>query len=127
MTASELAAIIISIAALAAVGVAVWVVIELRRSTEVLRATVTELRDDLAAMVSHVGAQAAAVDDELRRADGLLDTAERVSARADTLSKVTYGAVARPVIKTAAVVKGTSKAARRLRRGSDAGADTEAG
>ena len=127
MSAGDLAAVIISVAALAVAGVGVWVVVEVRRSTAELRATVEHLRGQLGAEVTRIGAQADDIDAELRRADGLLDTAERVSARADTLSKVTYGAVARPVIKTAAVVKGTSKAARRLRRGGDADIDAETG
>ena len=69
---------------------------------------------DVDATMRRLDAQADAVDHEMVRVDGLLESAERVSARADTLSKMTYGAVAKPVIKTAAVVKGTSRAARRL-------------
>jgi hypothetical protein len=65
--------------------------------------------------MARIETQATTIDDELHRVDGLISSAERVSARADTLSRMTYGAVARPVIKTAAVVKGTSRAARRLR------------
>lgn len=125
MSATDLALVVITGAALVTVGLVVWLVIELRRTAEQLRDAVERVRSTVEASTERAAAQGDAIDHELRRANGLLDTAERVSARADTLSKVTYGAVARPVIKTAAVVKGTGRAARRLRRGADdVGSDT---
>lgn len=119
MSASDLASIIIAVSALAVVGVLSWLVIGLRQTTQQLTATLHDLQSNAAATVQRLTDQAETVQDDLHRVDGLLESAERVSARADTLSKVTYGAVARPVIKTAAVVRGTSKAARRLRRGAE--------
>lgn len=119
MSATDLALVVITGAALVTVGLVVWLVAELRRTADQLRDTVEQVRSQVEAHTERSAAQGDAIDQELRRANGLLDTAERVSARADTLSKVTYGAVARPVIKTAAVVKGTGRAARRLRRGAD--------
>ena len=118
MSATDLAAVIIAMCALFAVGALEWIISDLRRTAAQLRATLERFDDHVAVSLDHLNTQSQDVDDELRRVDGLLDSAERVTARADTLSRVTYGAVARPVIKTAAVVKGTSKAARRLRRGS---------
>jgi hypothetical protein len=127
MSASDLASVIISVAALMAVGVVVWLVTELRRSTEELTSALDDLRRNVGASMARLDAQAEAVDADLRRVDGLIDSAEKVSARADALSRVTYGAVAKPVIKTAAVVKGTSKAARRLRRGAEADPERRTG
>lgn len=114
MSASDLAAVIVVVVAIAATIGAVVLIMQLRRTTEELRDVLTGLRTDVDATMRRLDAQAEAVEHELGRVDGLLESAERVSARADTLSKMTYGAVAKPVIKTAAVVKGTSRAARRL-------------
>ena len=119
MSVTDLAAVILAVASLFVVGLVVWLTVELRRTTDELRGTLERFRTHVDATLTHVESQAKDVDAELHRVDGLLDAAERVSARADTLSRMTYGAVAKPVIKTAAVVKGTSKAARRLRRGGD--------
>ncbi len=114
MSAADLAAVVIVVVAIAVTAGVVVLVMQLRQTTEELRDVLRGLRADVDATMERLDAQADAVDHELTRVDGLLDSAERVSARADTLSKMTYGAVAKPVIKTAAVVKGTSRAARRL-------------
>ena len=127
MSATDLVAVILSVASLFVVGLVVWLVVELRRTTEELRGTLERLRTNVDTTLAHVSSQARDVDAELHRVDGLLDAAERVSARADTLSRVTYGAVAKPVVRTAAVVRGASKAARRLRRGTDDNLERPAG
>ena len=51
---------------------------------------------------------------EINRTDGLLEVAEEVSKRADALSQVTYEAVAKPVVKTLAALKGAGSAVRNL-------------
>lgn len=115
MSATDLAAVIISMAALVAVGVVVWLITALRRATDQLRSVLDDLHNNVGTTVDRLVIQADEIDNDLHRVDGLLESAERVSARADTLSRVTYGALAKPVIKTVAVVRGTSRAARRLR------------
>lgn len=117
MSATDLVVIIMAVACLLVVGLVVWLAVELRRTTDELGRTLERFHAHVDTTLAQVQHQTDDVDAELRRVDGLLEAAERVSARADTLSRMTYGAVAKPVIKTAAVVKGTSKAARRLRRG----------
>ncbi len=114
MSATDLAAVLVVVVAVAVTGVAVVMVMQLRRTTDELREVLGRLRGDVDATMQRLDDQADAIESEMARVDGLVASAERVSARADTLSRVTYGAVAKPVIKTAAVVKGTSKAARRL-------------
>jgi hypothetical protein len=115
MSAVDLAAIILSVTCLVMIAVATLVTVRLRGALGEVRALIDQIRSDAGEISARLDVQAAAVDTELHRIDGLVDRAERVSARADTLSRMTYGAVARPVIKTAAVVKGTSRAAQRLR------------
>ena len=129
MSALDLAAVIVSVTCLGLIAVATLVVVRLRGALVEVRSLIDEIRAEAAETTARLDAQAAAVDAELHRVDGLVARAERVSARADTLSRMTYGAVARPVIRTAAVVKGTSRAAQRLRgatpgtRGSTGGDD----
>lgn len=123
MSAIDLAAVLIAVAALAAAALLVWLIIELRGTARALRSVMDDIRIDARRRGEALNRQSTAIEQELHRAEGLLDTAERVSARAETLSKLTYGAVAKPVIKTAAVVRGTGRAARRLRRGNDDGDD----
>ncbi len=127
MDASDLAAVIIAIAALVATAVAVIVVIQVRRVSDDLRAVLEALGTNVDATLNRLDERTTEVEHEMQRIGGLIDSAERVTARADTLSKMTYGAVAKPVIKTAAVVRGTSRAARRLRRGPQPETDERAG
>lgn len=115
MTATDLATVIVAIVALGVTATAVVLIMTLRRATDEVRSLAAALRHDVDAMMADLDDRAGAIENEMARVDGLVESAERVSARADTLSKMTYGAVARPVIRTAAVVKGTSRAARRLR------------
>lgn len=115
MSAIDLAAVVLSVTCLALIAVATLVVVRLRGALAEVRGLIGEIRAEAEATSVRLDAQAEAVETELHRVDGLVERAERVSARADTLSRMTYGAVARPVIKTAAVVKGTSRAAQRLR------------
>lgn len=115
MTATDLAVVVIAIAALALAGVTVAMIMILRQTTDELTELVERLRTDIAHAMDGLDVRAGEIEAELQRVDGLVETAERVTARAETLSKMTYGAVAKPVIKTAAVVKGTGRAARRLR------------
>jgi methyl-accepting chemotaxis protein len=115
MSAIDLAAVVLSVTCLVLIAVATLVTVRLRSALREVRTLIDQIRSEAGEISARLDVQAAAVDTELHRIDGLVDRAERVSARADTLSRMTYGAVARPVIKTAAVVKGTSRAAQRLR------------
>lgn len=127
MTATDLAAVVIAVAALGVTAVAVLLIVQVRRATDELGEVLGSLRTDMDRTAGRLERQAATIEGELERVDGLIESAERVSARADTLSRVTYGAVARPVIRTAAVVKGTTRAARLLRRGQGDDIDEQAG
>jgi len=115
MSAIDLAAVVLSVTCLVMIAVATLVTMRLRSALTEVRGLIEQIRSEADDISARLDAQAAAVDSDLRRVDGLVDRAERVSARADVLSRMTYGAVARPVIKTAAVVKGTTRAAQRLR------------
>lgn len=115
MSSTDLAVIIVVIVAFVAVAAAVAVVLSVREASRDLRAVLVELRSSTLPAVRAIEADQAAVRDELERASGLLDRVDQVTARAEGISRVTYRAIADPVIKTAAVLRGTSRAGRRLR------------
>ena len=118
VSATDLAIVIVSVVALASAGVVVALALSFRRAVGDLRTALEQVNEVAVPAAQELAASAERVEADLDRAGGLLDAAEIVSARADTLSKVTYRALADPVIRTAAVIKGTSTATRRLRRGS---------
>jgi hypothetical protein len=64
--------------------------------------------DDLTTTVARAGS-------ELERVDGLIDQAERISATVDNASRLTYKALAPPLMKTMSLVAGASRATLRLR------------
>jgi uncharacterized protein YlxW (UPF0749 family) len=72
---------------------------EMRRSTVEARSTLQEARHDL------------------ERFDRVLGSAEAISGAVSAGSRVARVALSTPVIKTAALATGTSRAVRRLRRG----------
>ena len=72
---------------------------EMRASTDDARATMAEARGDL------------------ERFDRVLGSAEAISGAVAGGSRVARAALSAPVIKTAALATGTSRAMRRLRRG----------
>jgi len=72
--------------------------VELRRSTNEARSTMQEAREDL------------------DRFDRVLGSAEAISGAVSGGGRVARAALSTPVIKTAALATGTSRAVRRLRR-----------
>jgi hypothetical protein len=72
--------------------------VELRASTDAAKLTMAEARDDL------------------QRFDRVLGSAEAISGAVSGGSRIARAALSTPVIKTAAVATGTTRAVRRLRR-----------
>jgi hypothetical protein len=82
---------------------------EMRSAADDLHRETLGLLADLRGAVGHANA-------ELDRVDGLLGTAESISATVDSASRLAYVTVANPVVKILAFGHGTARAARRLRR-----------
>ena len=119
MSAADLAAVIVAIASLMVVGIACAVIVKLRQSVRDLEATLDDLRANVEPATLELADTANRLSEEATRAEGVLDTIDAISARSDALSKATYKAIAEPVIRTASVLKGTSRATRRLRGRTD--------
>jgi len=115
MSAGDLAAVLVAISSLVVIGLACVVVVSLRRTVNELDAAVRDLRDRLEPAAVQLVETADLLADEAQRADGVLDTIDALSARSDALSRATYKAIAEPVIRTASVIRGTTRAGRRLR------------
>lgn len=114
MTAVELAAVVVTVVCLAVVAVLVLAVQALIRTLRELRLTVDELRSATLPMVGDLHATVEAAGTELERVDGVIDRAERIAATMDVAGRLTYKAVAPPIIKTLAVMRGVAGARYRL-------------
>lgn len=123
MTAGDLA--IVLAAVLCSIGFAALIVVLLRvlDTMRSLRAEVTSLREEtrpllaeLRASTDDAKATMAEARDDLDRFDRVLGSAEAISGAVAGGSRVARAALSAPVIKTAALATGTSRAVRRLRR-----------
>jgi hypothetical protein len=115
MTATDLAAVVVTVVCLAVVAVLVLAVLSLIRTVRELRLTVDQLRRSTLPMVDDLATTVSKAGEELERVDGLIDRAERISHTLDVASRLTYRAVAPPLIKTMSLVAGASRATWRLR------------
>ncbi len=124
MTAGELA--IVLAAVLLTIGFAALVVVLLRvlDTLRILRAELTDLRHETRPLLAELRASPdearGAVEEarhDLDRFDRVLGSAEAISDAVASTGRVTRLALSAPVIKATALVTGTGRAARRLRRG----------
>ena len=123
MTAGELAVVLAAV--LCCIGFAALVVVLLRvlDTMRSLRGEVTALREEtrpllaeLRASTDDAKATMAEARDDLQRFDRVLGSAEAISGAVAGGGRVARAAFSTPVIKTAALATGTSRAVRRLRR-----------
>jgi hypothetical protein len=124
MTAGQLALVVGAV--LCCIGFAAMIVVlvrvldtmgELRNEVAELRACTGPLLDELRASTDGARQAVAEARDDLQRFDRVLGSAEAVSSvvQRSGAGRVTRTALSAPVIKTAALASGTSRAMRRLR------------
>jgi ABC-type transporter Mla subunit MlaD len=118
VTVGDTAALIVASASVAAVAALLYAVLAVNRTLRELRTTLDEVRAEALPVVAELRATAREANNEIARIDGVIGTASTISATVDSASKLAYAAFSNPVIKTMALASGTSKAAKRLRRGS---------
>lgn len=92
---------------------AVWY---LARTMQVLRTAADDLRRESIGLLAEMRGAVGTAKQELERTDGLLETAESISATVDSASRLAYLTLSSPVVKVLAFGTGTRQAARRLRR-----------
>ncbi len=116
MTAVDLAAVIVSIAAVAGVVLLAVGLVTMRRTLAVLRAGIDELRRETLPVVADLQASVDHVNRQLERIDDVVSSVRSVSGTVDAASRLAYITLANPVIKAVALGAGTAKAARSLRQ-----------
>jgi hypothetical protein len=123
MTAGDLA--IVLAAVLCSIGFAALIVVLLRvlDAMRSLRGEVSSLRAETGPLLAELRASAddakltiAEARDDLQRFDRVLGSAEAISGAVAGGSRVARAALSTPMIKTAAMATGTTRAVRRLRR-----------
>jgi hypothetical protein len=116
MTASELAAIIVAVAAVVGVVLLVFAIISLTRTLAAVRLSVEELRRETLPVIDELQRTVTQANSDLERLDTLLDSATSVTNTVDSASQLAYLAFSNPVIKAIAFASGTARAARAFRR-----------
>lgn len=120
MSATDLAAIVVTTLSLVMVAVMVVAVQSMVRTLRELRLTVDELRGSTLPMVEDLRTTVAKAGDGLDRVDGIIDRAESITTTVDNASRLTYKAMAPPLIRTISLIAGAGRATRRLRWGRSA-------
>ncbi len=115
LTATDVAAIVATVVSVLAVAAVTLVLATLVRAVNDARAAVQALRDATEPLVAELASLTDQAAQDFTRVDDLIGSAEALAAAVDSAARVGYLTVGRPVIKTVALAKGTSRAARRLR------------
>jgi hypothetical protein len=115
MSGSEVAALVVAVAASVTVTVLVVVVVALLRTLRELRTAVTALHAQSEALVDDLRVAVEATAVELERIDHVLASAESVTDTLDSASRLAYLTVGSPVVKGLALATGANQAYRRFR------------
>ncbi len=116
MTATELAALIVAIASVAAVVLLAFALIAVNRTLRSVREAVELFHAQAIPMVTDLNDTVQLANAELERVDRVIGKAESISGTVDAGSRLAYRAFSGPVIKAMAAASGTSQAARGFRR-----------
>jgi hypothetical protein len=112
----SLEAVLVAIVAAVVILALLAVLWSVARTLQALRAAADDLHRESLTMISEMRGTVGQANTELDRVDGLLGTAESISASVDSASRLAYLALSNPVIKVLAFGTGTARAARRFRR-----------
>jgi hypothetical protein len=114
VTAGDLVVVIASVVMIGATVAIALMVSALVRSLRDLQAVLDELRGEAVPLMGELRSTVSAAGAEVDRVDGLLETAEAISARVDGASRVGYLAFRRPMIRLVTIGRGIRRGARRL-------------
>jgi len=115
MSGTEVAALVVAVAAGITLTVLLAVVVALLGTVRELRATVEALRVESLAVVEDLQEAVRGTNAELERIDNVLLAAESVTGTLDSASKLAYLTVGSPVVKGLALATGANQAYRRFR------------
>lgn len=115
MSGSEVAALVVAVAATIALGLLLAVVVALLRTVRELRGTVEDLGVESQAVIEELQEAVRGTNAELERIDNVLHAAESVTDTLDSASRLAYLTVGSPVVKGLAAATGANQAYRRFR------------
>jgi hypothetical protein len=116
MEGGDVAAVIVAFVSALAVVAIVWAVVALTRATRELQSAARSFHDETLPLLHEMRTTVTNANGQLERVDGLIGTAENVTATVDSASRLAYLFFSNPLIKVLAFGTGTSRAARRFRR-----------
>ncbi|HLG00814.1 MAG TPA: DUF948 domain-containing protein [Acidimicrobiia bacterium] len=116
MSASEVAAIIAAVAAAVLVVGLLLALFSLGRTLGALREAVDELHRETIPLVRDMQQTVQQANHDLRRVEGIIETAESVGQTVDAASRLAYLTFSNPVVKAMALGAGVARAGRRLRK-----------
>ena len=106
MTAWELVTILVAVASLGMVVALTYSVLKLRQVTEDLSEMTREIQETVELSTGRLERQATEIEKEYHRVDGLIETAEMITSRANFVSGLTYSVFTKPIGQIAALLKG---------------------
>jgi hypothetical protein len=109
MSAADLAAVLVSIAAIGAFVVLIVTVQSLLRTLHEVRATLDRIRVDAVPLVAEMRDAVSSAGAEVERVDELIDAAASIQQTVDHASRLTYLAFSNPLIKLVAFFRGLGR------------------
>ena len=106
VTAWELVTILVAVASLGMVVALTYSVLKLRQVTEDLSEMTREIQKTVESSTGRLERQATEIEKEYHRVDGLIETAEMITSRANFVSGLTYNVFTKPIGQIASLLKG---------------------
>ena len=106
VTAWELVTILVAVASLGMVVALTYSVLKLRQVTEDLSEMTREIQKTVESSTGRLERQATEIEKEYHRVDGLIETAEMITTRANFVSGLTYSIFTKPIGQIASLLKG---------------------
>ena len=106
VTAWELVTILVAVASLGMVVALTYTVLKLRQATEDLSEMTREIQKTVELSTGRLERQATEIEKEYHRVDGLIETAEMITSRANFVSGLTYSIFTKPIGQIASLLKG---------------------
>ena len=106
VTAWELVTILVAVASLGMVVALTYSVLKLRHVTEDLSEMTREIQKTVELSTGRLERQATEIEKEYHRVDGLIETAEMITTRANFVSGLTYSVFTKPIGQIASLLKG---------------------
>lgn len=115
MSGSDVALVVLMVVALAAVAILAVTTMRLAAVLSDLKASTESFVRQATPLLEELSDAARGASSQVDRLDDLIGTAGQVTRGVDDATSATVRVLSNPVIKTAALAKGTKRAARRLR------------